>query len=147
MSACVEKILLTELEKALDVPLDQIKNLENFNNHGMDSLGFALFIFNIEDELNIRFEPEELELKNLKNFESIKNLVENKIIKAKDLVDKMGIAEYERFNILHFYLLNVEPSDSSNSEVINEFVNCNGLEVSVYNTRHPLNNRFKKYSL
>jgi len=83
MSTCVEKILLTELEKALDVPLDQIKNLENFNNHGMDSLGFALFIFNIEDELNIRFEPEELELKNLKNFESIKNLVENKIIKAK----------------------------------------------------------------
>jgi hypothetical protein len=67
------------------------------------------------------------------------------IIKAKDLVDKIGIAEYERFNILNFYLLNVnqESEDSSN---INEFVDCNGLEVSVYNTKHPLNNRFKKYS-
>jgi acyl carrier protein len=83
MSTCVETILLTELEKTLDVPLDQIKNLKNFNDHGMDSLGFAEFIFHIEDEFNIRFEPEELELKNLKNFESIKNLVENKIIKAK----------------------------------------------------------------
>ena len=69
----------------------------------------------------------------------------DKIIKAKDLVDKLGVAEYERFNILHFYLMNVEPSEDDNE--INEFVNCNGLEVSVYNTRHPLNNRFKKYSI
>ena len=67
------------------------------------------------------------------------------VIRVKDLVEIYGTAEYERFNILHFYLINVEPLSEDNRE-INEFVTCNGLQISVYNTRHPLNNRFKKYA-
>ena len=68
----------------------------------------------------------------------------DKIIKAKDLVDKLGVAEYERFNVLHFYLISVEPKNDIGE--INEYVTCNGLDISVYNVKHPLNNRFKKYS-
>jgi len=67
------------------------------------------------------------------------------IIRARDLVEKYGTAEYERFNILNFFLINVEPKD--NGTDINEFVDCNGLQVSVYNQRHPLNNRFKRFGL
>ena len=76
----------------------------------------------------------------------------DKVITAKDLVEKLGMAEYERLNILYFYLLNVAPKAghqscaSDDSKEINEFVICNGLEVSVYNARHPLNNRFKKFA-
>lgn len=65
------------------------------------------------------------------------------IITAKKLVD-LRIAEYEKLNIINFYLLNVE---CLSQDSINEFVLCNGLEVSVYNKKHPLNNRFNKYSI
>lgn len=68
------------------------------------------------------------------------------IIKASDLVTKLGVAEYERYNILNFYLLTVDQQDIESKD-INEFVNCNGLQVSVYNSKHPLNNRFIKYSV
>lgn len=67
------------------------------------------------------------------------------IIKASQLVD-MRLAEYEKINTFHFYLINVEPIDNSD-KTINEYVLCNGLEVSVYNKRHPLNNRFGKFKL
>ena len=65
------------------------------------------------------------------------------IITANQLV-KLRLAEYEKLNILNFYLLSVE---AKSIDSINEFVLCNGLEVSVYNKKHPLNNRFNKYSL
>jgi len=83
------------------------------------------------------------------------------IIKAKDFVDKYRLAEYEKYNIINFYLLNVrqvldETSDNMNTDIvkplsptekINHFVEVNGLSCSVYNTSHPLNNRFQKYSI
>lgn len=83
--------------------------------------------------------------------------IDDKLVTGKDLVEKFRIAEYERYNVLHFYLLNVKPVETSketedtvsseNVEKINCFLNINGLSMSVYNTKHPLNNRFGKYSL
>lgn len=66
-------------------------------------------------------------------------------IKAIELVTKLNLAVFERYNILHFYLLTVDPLDTE-SKNINEFVDCNGIQVSVYNIKHPLNNRFIKYN-
>jgi len=81
--------------------------------------------------------------------------LDNLIIKAKDLVDKYGLAEYEKHNIIYFYLLNVRKRESeevthpskNNIERINDFLEVNGLNLSVYNTLHPLNNRFQKFSV
>lgn len=66
------------------------------------------------------------------------------IIKASELVDKFKVAEYERYQIIEFYLISVKNDNNSD---INEYVTCNGLELSVYNYKHPLNNRFKKLSI
>lgn len=78
----------------------------------------------------------------------------DELVKGKDLVEKFHVAEYEKYNILHFYLLNVRPiiakeerNDIDKVEKINCFLDVNGLSMSVYNTKHPLNNRFGKYSL
>ena len=79
-----------------------------------------------------------------------------KIYKVKDLVDTLKIGEYERYTVLSFYLLNVKKVKGDNDvmtvdregvtniDKINEFVNVNGLSLSVYNVTHPLNNRFQK---
>lgn len=78
------------------------------------------------------------------------------IIKAKDLVDKFHVGEYEKYNILYFYLVNVRKLVEVDAEGtvkqtgtlrINNFVDVNGMSLSVYNNLHPLNNRFQKYSL
>jgi len=84
MKKHIEEILLSELNEVLEAPIDDIKKIEDFNDYGMDSLGFALVINTIEDEFDIEFEPHELEFKNIKNFELIKELVESKIAKAKN---------------------------------------------------------------
>ena len=54
-------------------------------------------------------------------------------IKAIELVTKLNLAVFERYNILHFYLLTVDPLDTE-SKNINEFVDCNGIQVKVYIT-------------
>lgn len=72
--------------------------------------------------------------------------LDGQMIKATDLVELHGVAEYEKLHVINFYLLDVDRSDHHSDE-INEFVICNGLLVSVYNTHHPLNNRFKKYQV
>jgi len=80
MDSRIEQILLSELDKVLEVPIGDIKKIENLNDYGMDSLGFALVINTIEDEFDIEFDSDELEFKNLKNFELIKGFVANKIM-------------------------------------------------------------------
>ena len=87
-------------------------------------------------------------------------IYENKLIKACDLVDR-NLAQYEKYHVLNFYLINVKPSDKTkqkqlstsegnltelNSFRINEFVNMNGILISVYNSYHPLNNRFHSFT-
>ena len=67
----------------------------------------------------------------------------DKNIKASRLVEQYNCAEYERYNILYMYLISVK---TATVEFINEFAFCNGLLVTVYNTQHPLNNRFNKFS-
>lgn len=87
-------------------------------------------------------------------------LYDNQTIKASELVDR-GLAQYEKYHVLNFYLLNVKSSNSAaENEMdiassscspsihrINSFVKMNGILVSVYNSHHPLNNRFHHYTI
>lgn len=78
-------------------------------------------------------------------------LDDEKVIQAKTLVN-MGLAVYERYQVMEFYLISVKPEENdpenaSNYEKFHRFVKCDGFNVSVYTHRHPLNNRFGKYHM
>ncbi len=68
------------LKSILDnIDINQIKEEDNLYSIGLDSLNVINLIVSIESKYNIKFDDEDIELKNWKNISTIKNIINKKL--------------------------------------------------------------------
>jgi len=68
-----------------DVPLAEITDIANLaDDLGFDSLMFVTLVSTLESKLKITIHPQEINLENFKNIETISELLEKKYIEKKD---------------------------------------------------------------
>lgn len=72
-----EKIVIDLIEKVLKIDLASNKEM-NLINNGLDSIKVIQLIVLLEENLEIKFADEDLQMKYFVNLENITQLIENK---------------------------------------------------------------------
>ena len=74
----IKNVLENKLGDELLVSVDKIEKNDNLFNLGLDSLNVIKLIIGIEEELNIKFQDEDIDSKNWKSIENINKLIEER---------------------------------------------------------------------